>query len=98
MYPRLSDLFKDLLGIELPFPIYSFGAMVALAVLAATWLTARELDRRYRAGEIGPVRVREKDERGRVRTRQASPASLIGTMTLVAVGFGFVGAKIFHIL
>ncbi len=98
MYPRLSDLFKDLLGIELPFPIYSFGAMVALAVLVATWLAARELDRRYRAGEIGPVRVREKDERGRLRTRQASPASVIGTMTLVAVGFGFVGAKIFHIL
>ncbi len=98
MYPRLSDLFKDLLGIELPFPIYSFGAMVAVAVLMATWLTARELDRRYRAGEIGGVRVRERDDRGRVRTRQTSPSALVGTMTLVAVGFGFVGAKIFHIL
>lgn len=98
MYPRLSDLFKDLFGIELPFPIYSFGAMVAIAVLAATWLTARELDRRYRSGQLQGVRVRERDKRGRVRTRQVSPASLVGTMTLVAVGFGFVGAKIFHIL
>lgn len=98
MYPRLSDLLKELLGIELPFPIYSFGAMVAVAVLTATWLTARELDRRYRAGEIGGLRVRDQGDRGRIRTREVSPSSLIGTMTLVAVGFGFVGAKIFHIL
>ena len=45
MYPRISDLFEDFLGIELPFPIYSFGLMLAIAILTAAWLTARELDR-----------------------------------------------------
>lgn len=98
MYPRLSDLFEDLFGFALPLPIYSFGAMVAVAVLVATWLTARELDRRYKAGMLSSVSIRERDSRGRYQTRKASPATLIGTMTLVAVGAGFVGAKIFHIL
>jgi len=98
MYPRLSDLFKDLFGIALPIPIYSFGAMVAVAVLVASWLTARELDRRYKAGMLAGVLVRERDSRGRSQMRKASPSTLVGTMTLVAVGAGFVGAKIFHIL
>ena len=28
MYPRLSDLFHDLLGVDLELPLYSFGLMV----------------------------------------------------------------------
>jgi phosphatidylglycerol:prolipoprotein diacylglycerol transferase len=41
MYPRLSDIFQDLFGFEFPIPIYSFGAMVALAVIMASWLTQK---------------------------------------------------------
>lgn len=100
MYPRLSDLFDDLFGIELPFPIYSFGAMVALAVLVGAWLTRRELDRMYHAGRIGSVRVPAEDEKGRRRgaMQQASPSVLVGTVTILAVVLGIVGSKLFHIL
>ncbi len=57
MYPYLSDIFKDLFGIELPLPIYSFGAMVALGAMTAGWLLGKELDRYYAAGRINGVKV-----------------------------------------
>jgi len=101
MYPRLSDLFKDFLGFELPFPIYSFGAMVAIAVLSAAWITGKELDRMYREGRIGSVRVTvvdKKDKKKGRSTPSVSPSALMGTVTILAVVMGIVGSKIFHIL
>lgn len=100
MYPRLSDIFQDLFGFSLPFPIYSFGAMVAVAVLTAMWLTRRELDRMYESGRIGSVRVPVESEKGRKRTsmRDASPSVLLGTITVLAVVLGIAGSKLFHIL
>jgi len=93
MYPRLSDLFRDLFGIEPPVPIYSFGVMVAGAILGGIWLAARELDRKYEAGVVGGVRVGS----GRDRT-EASPSVLAGTLAVLAAGGGIVGAKLFTIL
>lgn len=100
MYPRLSDVFRDLFGFEFPIPIYSFGAMVAVAVLTAAWLTSYDLNRMYREGRLGAVRVKREDKKGRRTggTRPASPAELMGTVTVLAVVLGVVGAKIFHIL
>ena len=99
MYPRLSDLFSDLFGFTLPIPIYSFGAMVAVAVLTAMWLTQRELDRIYADGRISGVRVStEKTKRGRPAMKEASPSALIGTVTVLAVVLGIAGSKLFHIL
>lgn len=101
MYPRLSDLFEDLFGISFPIPIYSFGAMVALAVLTAVWITRKELDRMYAEGRLGSVRVTppgDKDARGKKRLVSASPSVLMGTVAVLAVVGGFVGAKVFHIL
>lgn len=99
MYPRLSDIFQDLFGFSLPLPIYSFGAMVAIAVLTATYLTARELNRMYLEGRIPGVRLERQDNAGKKRgSRIGSPAELIGTITVLAVALGVVGAKIFHIL
>lgn len=99
MYPRLSDLFRDLLGFSLPIPIYSFGAMVAVAVLTAMWLTQRELDRMYSGGRISGVQVpTETKKRGRTSLREASPSVLIGTVTVLAVVLGIAGSKLFHIL
>lgn len=95
MYPRLSDLLEQGLGISLPFPIYSFGAMVAVAILAGAWLAGRELDRLYAAGDISGVPVPRDTGRG---TTEASPAVLVGTLTAVAVVTGVLGAKLFHIL
>ena len=101
MYPRLSDLFQDWFGITLPFPIYSFGFMVAAAVMLAGWLTQRELDRLYGKGRIGGVRVpaEKADKKARKgKMVEVSPSYLMGTITVLAVVGGFAGAKIFHIL
>lgn len=100
MYPRISDLFQDLFGFELPFPIYSFGAMVAIAVLTAVWLTRRELDRMYEEGRINGIRipVEEKGKKRSGRTQIASPSVLMGTVTVMAVVLGIAGSKLFHIL
>lgn len=100
MYPRISDAFRDLFGIELPFPIYSFGALLAIAILTAAWLAGRELDRMHANGRIGSVRIKPEDrkKRRKGRTREASPSVLVGTLTIMAAVGGIVGAKIFHIL
>src|SRR5690606_12688263 len=102
IYPRLSDIFEDLFGITSPIPIYSFGAMVAVAILTAAWLSRRELDRMYAEGRIGGVRVavEEKGSRGkrRAQTQVVSPAMLMGTITVLAVVLGIAGSKLFHIL
>lgn len=98
MYPRISDLFKDLLGVDLPLPLYSFGLMVAVAILVATWLTRKELDRMYAAGQVGPVKAPVKDAKGRERVAEASPSVYVWTMMLLAGGFGVAGSKLFHII
>jgi len=98
MYPRISDLFDDLFGFHLPLPLYSFGLMVALAILVATTLTRIEVDRLFKLGLMRPVRVKEKDDRGRERIREASPSVLLWNMALLAAGFGVLGAKLFHII
>jgi phosphatidylglycerol:prolipoprotein diacylglycerol transferase len=93
MYPRLSDLFRDVFGVAPPITIYSFGVMVALAILVGIWLAARELDRKYEAGIVGGVRVGDGRDRG-----EASPSALAGTLAVIAVVAGIVGAKLFTIL
>lgn len=98
MYPRLTDLLRDFLGIEPPIELYTYGLMVAISIILAAWITRIELDRKYRAGQIGPVEMREKLEKGRTRTVKASPSALVWTIMIVAAFFGVVGAKIFHII
>jgi phosphatidylglycerol:prolipoprotein diacylglycerol transferase len=98
MYPRISDLVNDLLGVDLALPLYSFGLMVALALLTAAWMTRKELDRMYRIGLVGAVRVPRKDDKGRARTTTQSPSALVWTLMLLAGGFGILGAKLFHVV
>ena len=111
MYPYLSDILKDLFGIDLPFDIYSFGAMVALGALTAGWLLGKELDRYYKEGKLNGVRVpvERKDKASGKPTRKqrktkeksyqvVSPSHLVWTVTMIALLSGFAGAKIFHAL
>lgn len=99
MYPRLSDIFQDLFGVNLPLPIYSFGAMLAVAFLAAAWLTRKQLDRMYAVGRVSSVRVPVAGEKGkRQKMEAASPSVLIGTITIIAAVAGIAGSKLFHIL
>jgi phosphatidylglycerol:prolipoprotein diacylglycerol transferase len=100
MYPRLSDLFGDLFGIDVQLPLYTFGLMVAIAFLVAAWLLRKELDRKYARGIIGPVLIKDEDggKRGKVRMKEASPGELSGTVAFIALVGGFIGARVFHIL
>ena len=94
-------MFPRLLTIPTPFgdlTLYSFGAMVALAILTATAMTRRELDRMYANGQVGPVRARVKDAKGREKMAMTSPSALVWTMMLMAGGFGVAGSKLFHII
>ncbi len=95
MYPRVSDLFRDLFGIEFPIPIYSFGMLVALAILVGAWLGRKELDRMYKNGEIDGVRIDEGPSPG---PTEASPSVLVGTIAIIAAVAGVIGAKLFTIL
>jgi len=106
MYPVLSDIFKDLLGISFPIPIYSFGAMMAVAFLVGGKLASIEVDRLYKAGRLKGVRVPAPEKKGsnkkkgkkRGGTVEASPSVLIGTLVIIAVVSGISGSKLFHIL
>ncbi|HEX8385118.1 MAG TPA: prolipoprotein diacylglyceryl transferase family protein [Rubricoccaceae bacterium] len=97
MYPRLSDLTRDLFGFELPIPLYTFGLMVAVAILTATAMTRVELDRMYARGLVGPVRAKVRDAKGREREQDASPSALIWTLMGLSAVFGVLGSKLFHI-
>ena len=100
MYPRLSDFFSDYLGFSLPFPINSFGFMVAVGAMVAAWLLQREFDRMYAAGQLNGVRMPDPDHKGKGRKKMVtvSPAYVVGTITMIVIGVGFLGARLFHIL
>jgi phosphatidylglycerol---prolipoprotein diacylglyceryl transferase len=104
MYPRISDVFRDLFGFDFPIPIYSFGFMVAVAIMTAAWLLQKEFDRLYSAGRINGVRIQDPaaqkgGKKGKRRSFvQASPSYLVGTITVLAIVAGFAGSKLFHIL
>ena len=88
MYPRLSDLFRDLFGVDLPFPIYSYGTMVAIAILTGAWLVGREMDRKYEAGQLGGVQVNRDSGAG---TTEAPPSVLVGPLAVIAAGLPTAG-------
>lgn len=100
MYPRLSDFFSDYLGFSLPFPINSFGFMVAVGAMVAAWLLQKEFDRMYNAGQISGVRIPDPDQKGKGRKKMVtlSPSFIVGTITMLGIGMGFLGARLFHIL
>lgn len=56
MYPTLSDLLKDLLGINLPLPIQMFGFMVAMAFVVGHYVIASELKRKYSLGLLSTIK------------------------------------------
>ena len=99
MYPRLFEIPipVEFLGMD-SITIYSFGAMMAIAFLVAAGIMRRELDRLYRIGKLDAVQMPTKRGHGKKQKVSASPASMIGTITVIAVVGGIIGAKIFHIL
>lgn len=54
MYPTLTDLIRDIFGVEIPLPIQTYGFFVALAFLTAGFILYLELKRKEREGIIKP--------------------------------------------
>lgn len=52
MYPTISDLIKEIFGINVPLPIQSFGFFVAVSFVVGAWLILIELKRKERNGII----------------------------------------------
>lgn len=97
-YPFLSDLVRDLTGVDLPLPMPMFGLFVALAVVVAAYFMKRELQRMYEMGSVGPARVREKNQQGVVVDKAVPPQDVVADFAMVVLFAGIVGARIFHIL
>jgi len=100
MYPRLSDLITEYLGFSLPIPINSFGFMVAVGAMTAAWLLQKEFDRMYGVGQLNGVKIPDPEQKGKGRKRMVtvSPSFIVGTITMLGIGIGFLGARLFHIL
>lgn len=88
MYPTISDLIKDIFGINVPLPVQSFGFFVAVSFVVAAWLVLIELKRKEREGII--VALKKKVVVGK-------PAS---AQELIIMGlFGFIiGFKLLGII
>ena len=78
-YPTLSELLKDLFGVDIPMGIYSFGFFVALGFLAATYVTWLELRRKEKQGIFEGEKVQV------TIGKPASPKELLGSAI-----FGFI--------
>ncbi len=100
MYPRLLEipLPFEIGGLE-EITVYSYGFMLVVAVLTAAWLAGKELDRLYRNGRVGSVRVPvEEGKKGRTRMREVSPSHIIWTLATLAAVTGIIGARTLFIL
>lgn len=94
MYPRLLEI---PLGGDASITIYSYGFMVAVAILLASWLAGRELDRLQREGRFGPIKGASRGKKGG-KSAPVRPSELMGTITVIAAAVGVAGSKLFHIL
>lgn len=97
-YPTLSDLIRDLIGLDLPLPLPMFGLLVAAALLISLRLLESELRRMHAAGTVPMARRRAKTN-GEARAYEDVPAyELVTGLALVIVFAGIVGARVFHLL
>lgn len=75
MYPRISDLTKDIFGFELPIPIQSFGFMMAMAFITAYFMIYYELKRKAKMGIFPSFEI--------TRTTEGQPSNVDILVNLV---------------
>lgn len=88
MYPTISDLLKDLFGINIPLPIQSFGFMLAISFLLAAWTLMLELKRREQQGLLSATTQ---------KILKGAPASQGELITSGIVGF-IIGYKLLYVI
>ncbi len=84
MYPTLSDLLADLIGINIPLPIQTFGLIMALSFWVAAHTLKLELMRREKNGLLQAIIVSEK---------KGEPSSVFELFSTGLIGF-LIGFKI----
>lgn len=97
-FPYLSDLVRELTGLELPLPLPMFGIMVATAALISIQISRIEVQRHYEVGRIGPAIRRIKREDGEYVKEQIPPQDIVSDLITFALIIGLIGARIFHII
>lgn len=60
MFPRISDLFNNMLGIHLSLPFQTYGFMLALGFLVGSMILRSELKRKEREGRL-QARIWQRD-------------------------------------
>lgn len=60
MYPTVSDMLRDLLGLDIPLPFPTFGFLVALSFLTAAYLFTKELKRKEGLGWLKSKMIKVK--------------------------------------
>lgn len=97
-YPFLTDLVRDVTGVEIPLPMPMFGLFVALAMVVAAYFMKAELRRKFETGQIGPARVRVKNEQGVMVDTAVPPQEVVADFAMIVLFAGILGARVFHIL
>lgn len=97
-YPYLSDLVRDLTGLDLWLPVPMFGLLVAAAFIAVTLVFQHELKRLHDAGRIGPAYVRVRGTDGTKSQVPVPPQDLASNLSLLVLFAGFIGARLFSFL
>lgn len=96
-FPYLSDLVRELTGLELPLLLPMFGVMVAISAVISIQISRMEVQRLYEAGRIGPAKRRIKGEDDQVVDEYIPPQDIISDLIAFALIIGLIGARVFHI-
>jgi len=88
MYPTVSDIIKDIFGVNIPLPIQSFGLFVAISFIIAAWIVMLELKRKEKSGIISVIKK---------KILIGKSASIKELITMVLLGF-VLGFKLLEIV
>jgi len=89
-YPYVSDFINFHFGTNWYLPIATFGAFVALAIWASIRVAKVEVQRIESSGLLPSAATQTKS--------QLPAGELVSNLAVVAVIFGVIGARLFHIL
>jgi phosphatidylglycerol---prolipoprotein diacylglyceryl transferase len=86
LYPTISDLLKDIFGINVPLPIQSFGFFVAISFLLAAWILSLEFKRKEKQGLLSQTTR---------KVLTGAPASKADIISNALIGF-IIGFKLVY--